>query len=353
LVNWIKAPVNILVFVIPAVCVPFGLRLRGIVLLIAVARLVASLFSLVFCYRAFPFLKDSLGRDTRLIKSLLSFGGWVTVSNVVGPMVTYLDRFLVGSILSMTALAYYTAPYELVARVWILPWSLVSTLFPAFSVLSAHGANLELERIYSRSIKVLLLVVGPIVLLIILLAPGLLRVWLGSDFALNSTTVLKVLAVGVLVVSIANVPFTALQSLGRPDVPAKFHLIELPIYAGLAQWSITRIGILGAAIAWCATMTLDALLLFGAAWRLFGLSPRVLASNGVVRAVTVLAVPGIIVLIPNVVIPSGNLLVHLVIAGAMVMVYAVLVWLYALDAADRDVAKAIGVRLANGFVRAR
>lgn len=353
LVNWIKTPANILVFLIPALSVPFGLGFRGIVLLIAMARGAAALLFLVYCYKAFPILKGGLCLDKRLIRSLLSFGGWVTVSNIVGPMVTYLDRFLVGSMLSLTAVAYYTAPYELVARIWILPWGLVSTLFPAFSVLSANGAHAELERIYSRSVKVLLLVVGPILLMIMLLAATILRVWLGNDFAMNSTAVLRILALGVFVVSMANVPFTFLQSLGRPDVPAKFHLFELSLYVGLAWLSIGKLGLVGAALAWCAIMSLDALLLFGAAWRLFGLSPKVLASNGVSRAVLAVAVPVAIILLLHQFFGSGHMAVHLVLEGTAFVAYAIIAWRYAMDATDRNVALAIAARYTNGIVRAR
>ncbi len=183
----------------------------------------------------------------------------------------------------MSAVAYYTGPYELVARLWILPWSLVVTLFPAFAVLSAHGAHAEMKQIYGRSVKAVVMVVGPIVLLLVFLARDILRLWLGTDFALAGAPVLRILAVGVLVVSAANVPFTFLQSLGRADIPAKFHLLELPLYVSLAWWMIARSGIVGAAWAWTAIMTLDALLLFGAAWKKFSLSPRVLAANGVRR----------------------------------------------------------------------
>jgi hypothetical protein len=49
---------------------------------------------------------------------------------------------------------------------------------------------------------------------------------------------------------------------GRPDIAAKLHLIELPLYLG-ALWGLTRsLGIEGTAIAWAGRVTLDAALLF-------------------------------------------------------------------------------------------
>ena len=38
----------------------------------------------------------------------------MTVSNVVSPLMSSLDRFVVGAVLSMTAVAYYATAYEAV-----------------------------------------------------------------------------------------------------------------------------------------------------------------------------------------------------------------------------------------------
>jgi O-antigen/teichoic acid export membrane protein len=71
------------------------------------------------------------------------------------------------------------------------------------------------------------------------------------------------------------IPYTLLQALGRPDLTARFHLIELPVYV-LVLWSMIRtFGIEGAAIAWLIRVALDALLLFAMARRFLpGGAPR-------------------------------------------------------------------------------
>jgi len=335
LVNWVKAPANSLIFVLPAVGAQFHVGLPGIVLLIALGRLGAGFAYWALCYRAFPVLRNALRADTRLIAPLLSFGSWVTVSNIVGPVLAYLDRFLIGSIVSLSAVAYYSGPYELVARLWILPWSLVVTLFPAVAVLSVHGAQVEMKQIYGRSVKAVVMVVGPLVLLLIFLAKDILRLWLGADFAQASAPVLRILALGVLVVSVANVPFTFLQSLGRADIPAKFHLLELPIYLSLAYGMISRSGIAGAALAWVSIMALDALLLFAAAWKKFSLSPRVLALNGVRRALLGLASAALLLFLLGRMTSQRSVSIHIAIGVLVFATYASLAWRYVLDSQDK------------------
>ena len=67
----------------------------------------------------------------------------------------------------------------------------------------------------------------PIVLVAVLFAGDILRIVLGGDFPRQSALVLKILALGVLVACPAQVPYSLLQGIGRPDLTAKFHLIEL------------------------------------------------------------------------------------------------------------------------------
>jgi O-antigen/teichoic acid export membrane protein len=72
----------------------------------------------------------------------------------------------------------------------------------------------------------------------------------------------------VFISCLAQVPFALVQGVGRPDLTAKLHLIELPGYL-LALWYLsTRYGIDGAAIAWTARAFIDALVLFVIAKRL-------------------------------------------------------------------------------------
>jgi O-antigen/teichoic acid export membrane protein len=94
-----------------------------------------------------------------------------------------------------------------------------------------------------------------------------LKLWLGAEFAEHSVRVLQWLAVGVFINSLAHVPFALVQGAGRPDLTAKLHIIELPVYL-IALWLLIRAwGIEGAAIAWTARVALDALFLFGLARR--------------------------------------------------------------------------------------
>jgi peptidoglycan biosynthesis protein MviN/MurJ (putative lipid II flippase) len=102
---------------------------------------------------------------------------------------------------------------------------------------------------------------------ILVFAPEILRIWLGAPYAEQSAMALRLLAVGVFANSLANPLFVMLYAKNRPDLPAKFHLIELAIHIPLTIALIRAFGIAGAAAAWTTRVTLDLCLLLWAAAR--------------------------------------------------------------------------------------
>jgi len=333
LVNVVKIPASALLFLIPAAALPLGFNLPQIALLLLITKLGTALAYLVCSIRGFPALRQISFFDAQAMRSLFTYGGWITVSNVVSPMLEYLERFLIGALLSMTSVAYYASPYEVITRLRILPISLASTLFPAFSTLGATDAYGNLERLYARSIKYLLLIMGPMVLILVLFAQEILRLWLGGDFAEKSTLVLQILAIGVLVNSLALIPSSLIQGFGRPDITARFHLLELPIYLVLALLLVRGMGIAGAALAWSLRIGLDALLLFGASWKLFSFPLSGFVQNGVLRGVVaLLMLAGTLLMVP---LLGEAVLTRVAIATTLVAVFALAGWHYVLDMTDR------------------
>jgi len=233
---------------------------------LVVGRIAAWAAHLFFCFRVLPALQRGMLWQRSAVGPLMRFGSWMTVSNIISPLMTTFDRFVIGALLSVGAVAYYTTPFEVTSKLWLIPVSLLSVMFPAFSTSFVQDRN-RTAMLYSRSVKYLLLVLFPVILLIIALAYDGLKLWLGPDFAQHSTPVLQWLAVGAFINCLASSPFAVVQGAGRPDLTAKLHLIEFPLYFALLLWLTKTQGIEGAAIAWTARVSLDAVALFAIAKR--------------------------------------------------------------------------------------
>jgi len=261
LINLIRIPMGLFTFLGPLLVLPFSNNLALVVAVLVIGRLIAWVVHLAFCVHAVPELRRRLVVRRDLLGPLFRFGGWLTISNVVGPVIVYLDRFLIGAVLSVAAVGYYTAPYEIVTKLLLIPAALTAVLFPVFAAgLVAHP---ELTRgLFVRGVKVIFLLLFPLALFFITFAHEGLQFWLGPEFALNGGRVLQWLAAGMFVNSLAQVALTMVQAAGRPDLSAKLHLAELPVYSILLWLLTARIGIEGAAIAWTLRAGVDMVLLF-------------------------------------------------------------------------------------------
>lgn len=195
------------------------------------------------------------------IRELLGFGGWITLSNLISPLMAQLDKVVIGGVVALALLPFYSVPADLVNRFSFAPISMIGVFFPAFALTWASGKRAAIPAMYANASKAMCAALFPAALCMYAFAPEGLALWMGHDFSLQSAPLLRWLAIGLLVNSIARVPHALLQSIGKPSTTAKLHMLELPIY-GLGLWLLlSHFGILGAAIAWTGRMVLDFLLL--------------------------------------------------------------------------------------------
>jgi O-antigen/teichoic acid export membrane protein len=261
LVNVLRLPLGVFMFLGPLLILPFSKSLTLIVVALVAFRALAWLGHLAACFRVSPALFVIPSWNSGLASQLVRLGGWMTVSNIVGPLMVTSDRFIISALLSVAAVTYYSTPFEVVTKLLLIPVAIVGVIFPAFSVRwvqNSSGAAILL----AQTIRYMTVAIFPLVLVVIIFANEGLRFWLGADFANHSTKVLQWLALGVFMNSLSHVPFAMVQGAGRPNLTAKLHLVELPIYL-ITVWAMIRYqGINGAAMAWAGRAILDALCLF-------------------------------------------------------------------------------------------
>jgi O-antigen/teichoic acid export membrane protein len=199
--------------------------------------------------------------DREVLRGMLGFGGWVMVSNLTVPLLSHLERFLIPALLTVGALTYYAVPYEVLARVAIVPAAMALTLFPAFSFMDRRDPG-AVDELFARPLKYLLLVMTPVLGFIAVFAEPLLGAWLGDEFAARAALPLRILVLAFYLNAFAQIALAALHGLGRPDLKAKLDLVQVPIFLVLLVLFIPRWGIAGAAAAKLAVTALDVAGLF-------------------------------------------------------------------------------------------
>jgi O-antigen/teichoic acid export membrane protein len=260
LLNIIQSIIGTLTYLVPLLVVLVEPRLDYVVASLVLVRVIGSGILFKFANNLIVKTNRSDTPKKDLLKELLSFGGWITVSNILDPLLNYLDRFIIGAFLTMSVVAYFTTPYEVVIKLVIIPVALITTLFPVFSNIAVIAPE-KLKSLISDSYHFLTAGIFIISFVGILGAEHFLYYWVGEEFAGESTLVLQIFLLGYFVNSIAKIPYTYLQSIGRPEITAKIHLAELPFTILLILLVIEPYGIIGIAIIRFIRLFVDMLLL--------------------------------------------------------------------------------------------
>lgn len=326
LVNALRVPMGLFTYAAPLAVLPFSRSLVPVVATLALGRVLAWAAHLLCCIAVIPALRTGFTFHRASVSPLLRFGGWMTVTNVVGPFMATMDRFIVGSVLSVGAVAFYATPYELITKLYIVPGSLLGVMFPAFSTTFVPD-RARAGTLYGRTVKYLLLTLFPVVLSIVVLAHEGLRLWLGAEFAQRSTFVLQCLGIGVFMNCLAAAPFAVIQGAGRPDQTAKLHMVELPLYLATLVGFTKLWGIEGAAIAWTARVAIDAVILFFIAGRFF-------PSHSFVKAQAPFLIAGAVGILGLAILPASLLSKGLFLLGVLLPFVAV-TWFVLLSPAER------------------
>jgi O-antigen/teichoic acid export membrane protein len=195
---------------------------------------------------------------------LFAFGGWLTVSNLVGPLMIYMDRFYLAAVRPVAEVAHYVAPYELATKIGLIPAGVLPVLFPLLVSRWIHrgagGARLPAQLAAAMALGC----AGPAAMLAVF-GPELMQAWTGTQVPRSSASALQVLAGAVFVNCVAQVFMMQLQSMGRTDLIARLHVGEVAVYACLLWFLTGRYGVVGVALAWGLRVALDTVLLCGVA----------------------------------------------------------------------------------------
>ena len=248
----------------PFVVTFFSNNLAWVICTLTVSRLVALL---VFRELALSCMnKDKLNRaDGRfskdLARKLFSFGGWITVSSVISPFLMQADRFFIAHIIAAAAVTVYVLPYEMVVQSLIVVGAISTVVFPNLSRMIGTN-SVDVGKYFNKWLFLVSGIMTGICIVIALILPIILPLWIKGNLDDRSIVIGQILCMGVLSNSIGSMYYALIHAKGRPDLTAKLHILELPLYATLLYFLLENFGIVGAAWAWVARMLFDSMALY-------------------------------------------------------------------------------------------
>lgn len=249
LINIIRLPMQTYTFLGPLVVAMMSHSLLAPVIALLAGKAVECAVYFTACLWNVPVLRQGICFQRTLVRQLFVLGGWMSVSSIALLVLNQLNSVLMFALLPVAMVGFYATIAEMVIRLLIFPRAWVSVLFPSFSAESAVEKG-ALPRLYAKGVKSLLIFSFPLIFGLFAFAGEALTIWQDAAFSAETAGVMRWLTAGIFVYSLSAVPFSLLQGVGRPDVSAKLHLIEIPITIGLAWILIRHFGMQGAGVAW-------------------------------------------------------------------------------------------------------
>ena len=253
-------------YLAPVLVMAFSPRIDAICGGLVVMRVLSCLAYAGRCLVHVPMRASAFGVDAEAARDLASYGGWITVSNLVSPLMAYFDRFFVAGAISVALAGYYGTSQEIVTRFQVIPVAVFAALFPTIAGVHVTDPD-RAGGLVVRGMRLVAWALLPVAAACLLFTREGLSVWFGPDFASGASDAARILVIGSFLNSMALGPFTFLQAVGRPDVTARIHLMELPVYLAALWLLSSRSGLSGVAFAWSGRMLVDLLVLSWAARR--------------------------------------------------------------------------------------
>ncbi|WP_428419655.1 flippase [Methylibium sp.] len=259
-VNMIRVGMGFFTYLAPLMAVMVSPRLEVMVGAVVLMRVAANIVHRWACRRDCGFVMVWRMPDRARLLHLLGFGGWITVSDIVSPLMNSLDRLIIGGFVPVATVGYYATAYDIVNKVVMMPYSVMSAAFP---VVAGCQDQTQARSLYALLFKCVVIAVLPVLLGVVVFAEVTFRLWLGPDFSKVATPVAQILAVGLFFNCAAQAPAMLILSRGKPKWMALSHLCEVPVFIGVLFALTREYGIIGTAIAWSLRAAVDAVILFG------------------------------------------------------------------------------------------
>ncbi len=259
LINILRLISGTLNFVGPYLTLGYGIEVYWAMITMAVVRVATTLILTVRMGSYYRFNCGVLLRDLDNIKLIFNLGAWITISNILAPVLGQLDKFFLAGALSISLLAYYSIPSDVVNKLFFLPSAVMSVFFPMYA--KSIGNYARSKFILKKSADVIFFGCAPCFFILMMFGGDILSLWLGDGFRVGSEGVIQILSWGFLFNCMARVPHAFLQAVGKAKYAALINVAELPIFVFLLIFLVDRFSVIGAAFAWSARMLVDFIVL--------------------------------------------------------------------------------------------
>ncbi|CPR13639.1 oligosaccharide flippase family protein [Brenneria goodwinii] len=259
-----RIPFSLLMYLVPVTISFFIPSLSYITFSLCILRVIMAIIFYLLMSRELIKISKQKIMEAKISKNicfeLIKYGGWVSVSNIIAPIMLYIDRFFVSSIIGASVVAYYTTPYEIVSKMSIVAVSISGVLFPLLSSKIFTDINSANKYFLKATFGIFFVLIIP-VLLGLFLSKTILELWIDHSFAEQSYIIFCGFLIGFLIHGLMQPAFTWIQASGKPFITALAHVFDILLYVFYFPYLTKHYGTVGAVSAWVLRVSISLLVL--------------------------------------------------------------------------------------------
>ena len=245
----VTAPTKVVTILLLVALVYYGFGVPALMVTSIMVTLLSAVFKVYVMGRSvLKGVTFTFALDREMLREVFGFGVYSWLQGIGGMLLGQIDRYVVAALLSTSALTYYTVCLQLAQQVHALLSKTAAFIFPLASIAKEGGDQAKLRRIYFKSLQVLTIAAVTIGLPIFIFASQILTIWMGSDFALEATNVLRILVFGAAIMATSIIPYYYMNGTGFVRLNTLFALVSGSIVAVSSFFLIPWVGLVGAAL---------------------------------------------------------------------------------------------------------
>lgn len=189
------------------------------------------------------------GATKQGLRDLLSYGAKVFATMGLRTTSYGSDRIVIGIILSIRWVTFFSIPLTLIHYLKTIPMSLTGTLMPVFSNLESRKLHSEIRaRVvkYSRYLAAIVLFSG---LGVLIQGTPFIAIWMGPSYAERGEMVLVFLSLSYILLSLVPCSERLLMGTGNQGILLCVAIVHAPLRLGLSIFLVHVMGIAGVALA--------------------------------------------------------------------------------------------------------
>lgn len=236
-----------------------GYGLPGLMVNNAIILAISSIINIIIAFKVLPELRfNPLLVSRSVLKKLFRFGTRVQITRIEDMFTFQTDKLLISHFLGVGLVTYYQLGSTIINRTRQLPLLLISAIVPAASELNAKTDRKKIRDLYLKGTKYLSLIGIPLIMLVFLAAPLIIRIWMGEGYG-RSVLVIQILAPCYLINFLTGMGTSIALGMGKPEFQMKAGALQLILNVALSITLVLIIGFIGVVVATLISLSLSSI----------------------------------------------------------------------------------------------